>query len=123
VRAENRATGAELGKSDSVELNGATFSRRLEHDAVIIEVGGQIDLSNAELLASQIREAEETDAARIVLDLGPLEFIDSTGLKELLIAQRRNDEDSDRMRLRNVHGNVAHTIGLTQLDAILKTED
>jgi anti-sigma B factor antagonist len=113
----------ELSRSDSVDLNGTTFSRRREHHTVIVEVVGQIDLSNADLLASQIREAEETDAARIVLDLGGLEFIDSTGLKELLIAQRRNDEDSDRLRLRNVHGNVARAISVTQLDGILKTQD
>ncbi len=112
-----------MSDSDSVELNGARFLRRREHDTVVVEVVGQIDLSNANVLAGQIREAEETDAAHIVLDLAGLEFIDSTGLKELLIAQRRNDRDSDRLRLRNVEGNVARVIGITHLDDVLKTEN
>jgi anti-sigma B factor antagonist len=111
-----------MGDSDSVGLTGAWFSRRREHDTVVLEVVGQIDLSNAAQLASHIRAAEETDATKIVLDLSLLEFIDSTGLRELVIAQRRSDQDSDRLRLRNARGVVAHVIDIIGLDRELKKE-
>jgi anti-sigma B factor antagonist len=111
-----------MGDSDSVGLTGAWFSRRREHDTVVLEVVGQIDLSNAAQLASHIRAAEETDATKIVLDLSLLEFIDSTGLRELVIAQGRSDRDSDRLRLRNAHGVVARAIYITGLDHVLRTE-
>jgi anti-sigma B factor antagonist len=111
-----------LNESESEDLNGATLSKRREDDILVLEVGGQIDLSNADLLARRIRAAEETDATRIVLDLSDLEFIDSTGLRELVIAQRRSDQDSDRLRLRNVHGAVARVIDVTELGHVLKPE-
>jgi anti-sigma B factor antagonist len=111
-----------LRGSDSADPGGARISQRREADTLVVEVAGEIDLSNADLLARGIRRAEETDAHKIVLDLNDLEFIDSTGLRELLIAQRRNDEDSDRLRLRNINGAVARVVKITGLSDVLKRD-
>jgi anti-sigma B factor antagonist len=89
---------------------------------VTIEVAGEVDIANAEFLAEQVRCAEKTDADRIVIDLAGVTFIDSIGLTQLSIAQRRSDADSDRLRLRNVGGHTAKVIAITHLDEVLRIE-
>ena len=63
-----------------------------EGDAHIIELIGELDLDGAPRLEEALREAEAGDAASIVVDLGALEFIDSTGLRLLVMAAERCNE-------------------------------
>ena len=64
---------------------------RSEHegDAQIIELIGELDLDGAPRLEEELRAAEAGDATSIVVDLGQLEFIDSTGLRLLVMATDR----------------------------------
>ena len=61
-----------------------------EGEAHIIELTGELDLDGAPRLEEALREAEAGDAASIVVDLGGLEFIDSTGLRLLVMAAERS---------------------------------
>ena len=47
------------------------------------------DLDGAPRLEEALREAEASDATSIVVDLGSLDFIDSTGLRLLVMAAER----------------------------------
>lgn len=62
-----------------------------EGDAQIIELVGELDLDGAPRLEEALREAEASDATSIVVDLGGLEFIDSTGLRLLVMAAERSE--------------------------------
>ena len=62
-----------------------------EGEALIIELVGELDLDGAPRLEEALREAEASDATSIVVDLGGLEFIDSTGLRLLVMAAERCD--------------------------------
>ncbi len=62
-----------------------------EGDAHVIELTGELDLDGAPRLEEALREAEASDAGSIVVDLGSLEFIDSTGLRLLVMAADRSD--------------------------------
>jgi anti-sigma B factor antagonist len=99
----------------------ALTASRDDH-TLTIEVSGEIDIANAELFADQLRRAEKSDASRIIVDLAGLTFIDSVGLTQLLIAQRRSDADSDRLRLRNLRGQPAKVVALMHLDKALRVE-
>jgi anti-anti-sigma factor len=61
-----------------------------EDDVCIIELIGELDLDGAPRLEEELRAAETGDAASIVVDLGQLEFIDSTGLRLLVMAAERS---------------------------------
>jgi anti-anti-sigma factor len=65
---------------------------RGEHDGDvhIIELVGELDLDGAPRLEEELRAAEAGDATSIVVDLGQLEFIDSTGLRLLVMAADRS---------------------------------
>ena len=57
-----------------------------------------------------------------MLDLSPLTFIDSAGLRVLLVAKRRSDADSDRLRIRPGGPAVMRMLALTGIDAYLDFE-
>ena len=69
-----------------------SLSVRSEHedDVCIIELIGELDLDGAPRLEEELRAAEAGDATSIVVDLGQLEFIDSTGLRLLVMAAERS---------------------------------
>jgi anti-sigma B factor antagonist len=66
------------------------INTRRNGDSTAIALSGELDLASADELDAVIRDAEETDVARIVVDLSGVSFIDSTGLSALLGAKKRN---------------------------------
>jgi anti-sigma B factor antagonist len=69
------------------------FSVRTEQQgtAAVVVPTGELDIATAPALEQALERAFESDAARVVLDLRELEFIDSSGLRSLLIARRKAD--------------------------------
>jgi anti-anti-sigma factor len=57
--------------------------------AVRLLVEGEIDLATADQLDDALKEAEQVNPESIVLDLSALRFIDSSGLRVLLMSARR----------------------------------
>jgi anti-sigma B factor antagonist len=100
----------------SPDLTGTPADIRIHRDgdAVIIIVSGEIDLSTASRLESAIRDAEETDIGRIVLDMSDLSFLDSSALNVLLQASLRNREDGNRLSfVPSRHDAVKRLVALT----------
>jgi anti-anti-sigma factor len=54
----------------------------------VIRVEGEVDLANADELAGALRSGADGASGGIVLDLREVPFMDSTGLKVILIASR-----------------------------------
>ena len=69
------------------------FSVRTEvrGDSTVVVPVGELDLATAPALDQALEDAFGSHSARVVLDLRELEFIDSSGLRSLLIARRRAD--------------------------------
>jgi anti-anti-sigma factor len=72
------------------ERNGAVHT---------VSLFGELDLATAEDVELELRRAEATDAASIVLDLSGLTFIDSTGVRLVLSAHARSRADASRLAL------------------------
>ncbi len=71
------------------KLGSLVVRSEREGEVHIIELIGELDLDGAPQLEESLREAEAGDATSIVVDLGRLEFIDSTGLRLLVMAAER----------------------------------
>ena len=54
-------------------------------DSAALVLSGELDLASAGLLDTAIAELCADGAQRIVLELGELEFMDSTGLRSVLV--------------------------------------
>ncbi len=74
------------------KLGSLAVRSEREGEAHIIELIGELDLDGAPRLEEALRQAEAGDATSIVVDLGGLEFIDSTGLRLLVMAAERSDD-------------------------------
>jgi len=58
----------------------------------VVELLGELDIAGAPRLEEELLAVEATDAGAIVIDLSGLEFIDSTGIRMLLLASDRCSE-------------------------------
>jgi anti-sigma B factor antagonist len=72
---------------------------RREGAAYVVRVAGELDVATAEALRHELHRAERTDAARIVLDLSGLEFVDASGVHVVLEADARSRADGGRLTL------------------------
>lgn len=92
------------------------ISEERDGETLTIAVEGELDITSAPGLDAAIERAEDSDAARIILDLSMIRFIDSTGLRALLVAGRRSAEKGSRLGMRLGSGEVARMMKLTAID-------
>ena len=85
----------------------------------IVRLRGELDMGSCDEVDEALREAEQTSATRIVLDVDSLSFIDSSGLQVILRAKRRSDNSGRRLRITRGNGHVADMFRLTALDMTL----
>lgn len=106
-----------------VESGALTIRATRENELYLIEVYGEMDMSNVDALDTELIAAEQSGAGHIVLDLSGLDFIDSSGIRLLVIAQRRSDADSNRLDVLRGSGQVARVMALTGLDSMMRFAD
>ena len=94
----------------------AQFYVRTQGTTPLIEVAGEIDLSNVDALAGCLSVFEVGD--RIILDLSRLTYIDSRGVAALVHTQRRGVD----VVCRGVHGPVRTVVNTCGLDQVLTIE-
>jgi anti-sigma B factor antagonist len=68
-------------KPGSLEISSA-----LVDGAVTVSLQGELDLSSARRMEERFASIDEQTPARVVVDLGGLAFMDSSGLRTLLLA-------------------------------------
>lgn len=66
-----------------------TASVQREGSRVLVRCWGEIDLATADEMERALREAFDDTAGSVVLDLGPVTFMDCSGLRVLLSADRQ----------------------------------
>jgi anti-sigma B factor antagonist len=79
-----------LAESDGLRKEPVLGVER-QGDACVVKLGGELDLYNAQQVREALAEATADSPQRIVVDLGEVEFIDSTALGVLIEARTRLD--------------------------------
>src|SRR4051794_27023055 len=83
-------------------------------DDLCLRLSGELDLASLDKLRDAIGVAEASKANKIVVDLGDLEFMDSTGLGVLLQAYTQSRRNGQRLRFApSKHNAVTELIALT----------
>ncbi len=112
------STVVEPGASDAPLPGQLEIDRTAEDDAVVLVLRGELDLTSASLFERELLEAEQSNPRRVIIDLSGLEFMDSTGLRALLIARERAQENGHELALRRGPRQVQRVLELTKtLDA------
>lgn len=86
----------------------------IDADRVLITLHGELDLANAKTLEATMLEAFAS-GKDVVVDLGKLEFIDSTGITLLVMSMGRPDADKLSF-LPSESDEVRRLLSLTGLD-------
>lgn len=90
---------------------------------VVITVTGDLDVTSVSQLRDAVHDRFRAGTFRIVLDLGPMTFVDSPGLGMmvgLLRAARANGGD---VRLANVPARIARLLTITGLDDVFALDE
>ena len=88
-------------------------------DPPVMTVRGEVDLASAPKLAAAMTELIDRGYSHVAVDLGAVEFIDSSGLGVLVGSLRRLREQDGDLVLRAASPAVARILELTGLDGLL----
>jgi anti-anti-sigma factor len=88
-----------------------------DDELATIMVSGELDLATVSRLSAAV--AEHDDAGLLVLDLTAVTFIDSTGLRVLIEADRSCARSGSRLVVLAGDGPVRRLLGLCKLDGRL----
>lgn len=83
---------------------------------VEVVLTGELDISTFDRAQRQIEDAEKTAPTLLVIDLGSLRFVDSTGVRLILLADQRAKAAGRRLAIRLGEGpalRVFTALGLT----------
>jgi anti-sigma B factor antagonist len=109
-----RAAGADILPAVNSSPFGVTIEQR--DDAVHLKLSGELDISTAQLLEDDLHRVEAERPELIVLDLRELAFMDSTGLRLLIMADARAKEEGRRLAIGRGNEMIQRVLHLTRLD-------
>jgi anti-anti-sigma factor len=81
----------------TIERGPLTIRSSRQDDEHVVALCGELDLGCTEAVQEEMQRVEQTDAARIIVDLSALEFMDSSGLRAMLQIAARSRASGDRV--------------------------
>jgi anti-sigma B factor antagonist len=97
-------------------------SRNASNQETVILVAGELDFHSAPELRQAILTALNEGASRLVLDLGEMEFIDSSGLSVIIAAFKRCRERGGELILRSVTERTRRVLEVSGLNKVFSIE-
>ena len=88
-------------------------------NVTVIQLAGRIDSHSVHKLRQQLSQSAERQGANIVLDLGGVDFIDSSGLAAIVHGMKQCRATGGDLRLCKLHQSVRMVLELTRLDRAL----
>lgn len=85
--------------------------------ALVLDVAGEIDLATAPQLEAKVTEADPE--GHLVLDMTNVTFMDSTGLRVLISAHERANENGGSLAIVAGEGPVTKLLSITGVDGWL----
>lgn len=97
------------------------ISKRKEQDKLVLQLEGRLDTMTSPQLEKALGE-EMPDERELVLDLTPLQYISSAGLRVLLTAHKRMIGREGRLTVRGANESVREVFTITGFMNILHVE-
>jgi anti-anti-sigma factor len=97
-----------------VAANGYSLSS-VTTDGGTVAISGEIDLANADAFVGELRGLMEDAAGEVVLDFQNCLFIDSSGIRALLVLAHEREAQGTKLKLSGVTGEPLRALELTGL--------
>ena len=91
----------------------------LDHGQAVVAVTGELDMSTAPELSRSLTDVLDQHPRRLTLELGGLDFIDSTGLTLLVRTSKRLKEHEGSLHLAHPTPPVRKVLEIVGLDGLL----
>jgi anti-sigma B factor antagonist len=104
-----------MAETQPTEPLGVRLER--DGDSALVAVEGEVDIATAPTLRASILEALD-GAGQLILDLGRVTFLDSTGLTVLMGAFKRCRNDGIRFSIARPQARVRQVFAQTGLDTV-----
>jgi anti-sigma B factor antagonist len=109
---------------DAIPTEQLQIELRRDSDRAVMALRGELDLASAPALAQELEALQAADAPPlVVLDVRDLEFIDSTGLRVILGAHTRAEENGHEFVLTHVQPQLQRLLTITQVGKHLRIVD
>jgi anti-anti-sigma factor len=101
-----------------------SFQTTITGEVALVALSGELDVAGAALLEHELnRVADDHDAQALVLDLRDLDFMDSTGLRLMVLADDRARADGRRLLLVRGKPDVQRVFEITRMTDRLEFVD
>lgn len=109
--------------SRSRKMKTVDFNIVKTSNLLIIELIGEIDMSNAETVKNTIKEHCTDEYKKILLDLSEITYIDSSGLGCIVAAKKYIAEQKGELKLCCLSEDIRSVFELIGLDSIIDIYD
>ena len=92
------------------------ISMQVDDAAAVVRTAGELDASTAPQLRDCFEELMRADCRDVVVDMGELDFIDSTGLGVLVAALKRFRSSGGSLSVTDPRPQIRKVLELTNLD-------
>jgi anti-sigma B factor antagonist len=101
-----------------------TLEREVSGDgsSVRLRLGGEVDLSTAHLVEDALSPALDLRCTRLIMDLADVEFIDSSGLRVLVVTRNALDERGAEMVIAGVNDHLRRVFEVSGLSSVFTFE-
>lgn len=96
-----------------------TIEKKMDGNTAVLYLEGWMDTQNAAVLAEALNGLEDS-VEKLVLDLEKLEYIASSGLRQIIVAHRQMNGE---LVIRHLTPEVREVMKMTGLDKLLQIED
>ena len=112
--------GLGMRNATPLKMQAAT---RLIDDVAVLEISGRITMGEGNvMLRDTVRGLTDKGYKKIVLTLGEVEYIDSSGIGELVRTHTSVGNQGGKMKLANLSRRVNHLLEITKLDSVFDIE-
>ena len=110
-------------KNDSSGSQNVIREIRNEGEAVVLKLGGEIDMRTSTGVKSKLKELFENDPRVLVVDMTEVEFMDSSGLATLVGALKWCRIHGSELRLAGLAQGVRSVFEICRLETIFQIYD
>jgi anti-sigma B factor antagonist len=111
-----------MAEDDTIkgEVTGLEISKtKVDGSWVSLAVSGEIDLATVDQLEKEVKDSLEVDSGNLAVDLTSANFMDSTGLRALVMADRSFRDSGRKFALVIANGPISRLIELSGIESTM----
>ncbi len=106
-----------------IQIDQKTFTTQDGHTIMVLTPAGRLDITTAWKFRLKLQECISKLTPHVVVNLGQVNFIDSSGLTSLVAGMRDADKVKGSFRICNIHPEAKLVFEVTMMDTVFEIFD